>query len=110
MSKWTDEEVSFLKFAYGNKDFTIDEICNALNRSRCSVKNKVWDLGIHKIEKKEVISISQKQCSRCKEVKDASLFYKNRKSKDGLKSYCKECSKIYENNYRTKSLLENGWC
>ena len=28
--KWTDEEIQFLKFAYPNKDFTINEIGKAI--------------------------------------------------------------------------------
>jgi len=40
-----------------------------------------------------------KTCSKCKEIKDISEFHKNKQSKDGLKSSCKECSK--------KFLIEN---
>ena len=34
-----------------------------------------------------------KECAKCKQSKDESLFYKNSSKKDGLQSYCKECVK-----------------
>ena len=34
-----------------------------------------------------------KQCSKCKELKDKSLFNKHRRSNDGLNSLCKECNR-----------------
>ena len=37
-----------------------------------------------------------KICRKCKKEKDASLFYKNILLKSGLDSYCKECSKWYQ--------------
>ena len=33
-----------------------------------------------------------KSCSICKESKGSASFYKNRAMKDGLQSYCKDCS------------------
>ena len=35
----------------------------------------------------------QKRCPKCDKVRAASHFYRNRASKDGLQSYCKDCSK-----------------
>lgn len=40
-----------------------------------------------------------KTCSRCKETKDRSDFFKNKAKKDGLSYYCKVCSKDYGNEY-----------
>ena len=34
-----------------------------------------------------------KQCSKCKEYKDSSSFYRDASKKDNLTSYCKVCSK-----------------
>ena len=34
----------------------------------------------------------QKTCACCGETKATSEFYRSRKSKDGLQSYCKSCA------------------
>lgn len=36
-----------------------------------------------------------KYCKKCDTLKPVDLFYKNKKSKDGLTHYCKNCSKSY---------------
>ena len=42
-----------------------------------------------------VAKAGQKQCRKCKQFKPHSEFYKNRSSKDGLASWCKQCKKEY---------------
>jgi 5-methylcytosine-specific restriction endonuclease McrA len=44
----------------------------------------------------------QKQCSKCKELKDVSQFHKWRYSNDGYKYECKECRKKETATYRDK--------
>jgi hypothetical protein len=44
-----------------------------------------------------------KICSKCKLEKDESLFHRNKQSKDGLCSKCKDCSKEYGKLYREKN-------
>ena len=39
-----------------------------------------------------------KKCSKCDITKSLDLFNKDKSSKDGLRSNCKECSKIYRQN------------
>lgn len=39
-------------------------------------------------------------CVRCGETKPASEFYKDKKTKDGLHSYCKDCSKAKIREWR----------
>lgn len=46
--------------------------------------------------------INIKQCSRCKEEKATNEFYKGKSSKDGLRSYCKKCTKQYYQNNKEK--------
>lgn len=41
-----------------------------------------------------------KVCSKCKEEKDVSEFYKDKKYKDGLYCWCKECNKKRSKHYR----------
>ena len=43
-----------------------------------------------------VRSVKQKLCSRCKKWNNESHFYKNRRSPDGLASYCKQCHSKYD--------------
>ena len=38
---------------------------------------------------------NRKTCSKCKQILSISDFYNKKQSKDGLSSYCKECSKKY---------------
>ena len=42
-----------------------------------------------------VDNVKLKQCTKCKRWKDKNEFYRNRRSKDGLKSQCKTCSSRY---------------
>jgi len=45
-----------------------------------------------------------KQCSKCGEIKLLNSFYRNKSSKDGLKSQCKICFReYYRNNRGSKS-------
>ena len=54
-----------------------------------------------------------KECTQCKEIKDFTEFYKDKRSKDGLYSACKTChngdskqrTKYNEEYYRTKDGL-----
>ena len=43
-----------------------------------------------------------KKCSKCKEVKPFSEFYRSKKSPDGLQYYCKVCSckSVAKNNHK----------
>jgi hypothetical protein len=40
-----------------------------------------------------------KKCSKCKEIKDISMFYKNKQKKDNLQSNCKKCHTITCKDY-----------
>src|SRR5574343_1025695 len=39
-----------------------------------------------------------KRCSKCKEEKEISNFYKSKRYKDGLYTSCKDCGKLYYNS------------
>jgi hypothetical protein len=53
-----------------------------------------------------VIDLNKKLCANCKEIKHSSNFYKNTKLKNGLHSYCKDCSReIRKTHNRTKKGL-----
>ncbi len=44
-----------------------------------------------------------KRCSGCGENKDKNTFHKNKKRKDGLQPFCKECAEKYDKEYREKN-------
>jgi hypothetical protein len=49
----------------------------------------------------------QKQCSKCKEVLPITLFGKETRSKDGLRSNCVMCRKLYrQTHYRNNPEIE----
>jgi hypothetical protein len=41
----------------------------------------------------EEVVVKEKQCNRCKNVKDVSLFHRDKSTEDGIRNYCKECLK-----------------
>ena len=48
-----------------------------------------------------------KICTKCGKVKDISQFFKSAKAKDGYKTICKDCCKIYNDKYRQEHLNEH---
>lgn len=46
-----------------------------------------------------------KKCNYCRKTKNVSGFGKYRKSKDGLRNFCKECRKKIETKYRDGNIL-----
>lgn len=43
---------------------------------------------------------AEKQCRKCKEIKPLDDFNKDKKAKDGKRSYCKVCIASYKRAYR----------
>ncbi len=48
-----------------------------------------------------------KTCTKCKETKPASSFYKNKAKPDGLHWICKECVKTYKKSDKIKRVDTN---
>lgn len=46
--------------------------------------------------------MSEKPCSKCKEVKPLSDFYRDVRRKNGVTSWCRDCWRKYETNRREK--------
>jgi hypothetical protein len=46
--------------------------------------------------------MSDKKCKRCQETKTSSEFGKDSKAKDGLKSWCKSCFSVYQQDRRRR--------
>lgn len=99
---WTEEEVNFLKMYF--KDHSISELAEALERTEGSIKFKIEDLKLLKHEKLIPSSEDNKICSKCKTEKPKSEFSCNKKTKDKLNGWCKDCCnnsyKLYIQNKR----------
>lgn len=52
--------------------------------------------------------VYQKQCSRCKETKLFENFNRNRPTKDGYASECRECKKVISNEYYARLRAKGG--
>jgi len=56
--------------------------------------------------------MNTKKCTKCNEIKDLSIFYKNKSKKDGLYSACKKCIDIdvknYQNTFRGKEVAKKA--
>lgn len=46
-----------------------------------------------------------KICSKCKNLKEVSFFYKQKRNKDGLYSSCKECCKYIDKEKYKKNIV-----
>lgn len=51
-------------------------------------------------------SITEKKCSSCKEIKDISLFHKDRSTKDGFGWRCTPCKKIESRDFYEKNKIK----
>ena len=57
---------------------------------------------------------TQKQCTKCKEMKEIFEFNKNKKRKDGLHAWCKDCMRVgkreaYLKNKEKYNALNKVW-
>lgn len=85
------------------------------NRTPKYCSKKCFSLDLKKINsEKEKIQITEKKCSKCKEVKPISDFYKSKKENNGIRSECKCCTTKYsdtikeqKSKYDKKYRLEN---
>jgi hypothetical protein len=59
----------------------------------------------HEQSQPAVDDVTLKRCTKCKQWKNESQFYKNRRSKDGLRSRCKKCSSKAAKKYRRKKQI-----
>ena len=51
----------------------------------------------------KVVQKTMKRCSRCGQSKPKSEFYKDRASRDGLGTYCKDCSNARSKEYHARN-------
>lgn len=85
---WTDEEIRFLKEYY--KSYPLKEIALEINRTIKEVKDKILEISL--------MSIDDRLCKDCMEIKHKSEFYK-RKKDGAYNCYCKSCDNIRRRNH-----------
>jgi len=51
--------------------------------------------------------VSNKKCTRCKEVLPIDKFYKNKLTQDGHSIYCVDCTKVNSKKYFEKKKVKN---
>lgn len=103
--KWSEEEIRFLKFAYQSKEFSINDICKALGRSKKSINIKAFRLNL-KIYREDIPS-GFKRCSKCKTIHSIEHFYVEKCGR--VNSWCKECWKeLYRKKKNAKNIKNNS--
>lgn len=95
---WTDDELNFLIFAYPSKDFTIDEISEALNVTCKDIRKKANILGLK--EYKEVLPTGYKRCTICKIILPIDYF--NNHKIVGKQTFCKSCNNDKQKEYQKR--------
>ena len=82
--------------------------CVETYERKCRNKNRndVRDYLRYEERHRIVRTIKEKLCSRCKEWKYESEFHKERRLKDGLSFWCKECS--YKVTRKSRQRIVNG--
>ena len=94
---WSKRELNLLKKLYPSK--TAQEIAEQLGRPVRATQTRIFKLDIkkrlrYKDRHRIVNGIREKSCSKCEKWIDESQFSKNRRGKDGLVGWCKECSRV----------------
>ena len=99
---WTEEEIVFLRYAYKSSEFTTKEISNALERDIQSIYTKASELNLKRPIINDVAPAGYKTCSQCETILPLSYFNKHKKSKSGVRSYCRFCAKKYKDAYNQR--------
>jgi hypothetical protein len=51
--------------------------------------------------------MTEKKCSKCKQIKELAEFHKNKRSPDGHQSYCKPCKRQHNNEPAFRKYLKD---
>ncbi|MBQ3420759.1 MAG: hypothetical protein IJH34_03650, partial [Romboutsia sp.] len=100
IKKWSKDDDDTLIEMYKNPNIKIKDIQEVLNRTESSISNRAHVLKLKKASFKDIkVEDGEKICRRCGQTKKYEQFYKNKGLKDGLNSWCIECSKEAKNQY-----------
>ncbi|MBU0847320.1 hypothetical protein KKH23_09080, partial [Patescibacteria group bacterium] len=114
----------FCNVCYGTFYVPLETVDNDIEEQQLSDENdntstenkeKMKQFGGVRIPELSDVSIiamksegGMKQCSKCKQWKNKTEFSKQRDKKDGVRSYCRECDKNYQKQYKEKMLGKEG--
>ena len=65
---------------------------------------KIHQKSPNTIEREKLLLENKKRCTKCKDIKEVTEFYKNKKIKCGYDSWCKECHDNKKSLYYSQSL------
>ena len=89
--RWTEEEVAFLKFAYPNKEFSLEEIMQALpGRTLAAIRRKARLIGVERYKPPKPPQ-GYKRCVSCDTILPLTWFHNDKRRGDGKFHYCKIC-------------------
>lgn len=96
--RWTQEERDFIKRVYENLDYTIEEIGEAINRSKHAVTKEAKKLGLSRcgFYADKPAKEGHRICATCKQELSLDLFHKNKSKRFGVESSCKACQRLRE--------------
>ena len=117
---WSKRELNLLKKLYPSR--TAQEIADQMGRSLPATQMRIHRLGLKKLRSsaknwermtkkyykygethRKVKGRKQKYCTKCKKWREESQYNKHSSTKDGLKSWCKNCVLKYQRErYRKK--------
>lgn len=94
--KYTKDEEDFLRRVFCDKNYSLKEIADAINRSETSVSKKGAAMGMKRPRTKTPESNREghKICNACKEDLPLEAYTKNKNKRYGVEGRCKACEKI----------------
>ena len=106
--RWTEDEITFLKFAFPNQEFTDEELERAFpNRTWNSIRSKANCLGVKRYTPPKPPQ-GYKKCYSCDTILPLTFFNKNKNSNDGLAHYCRICRSEKRSGTKTHQIVTNN--
>lgn len=105
----TEEERAFVRKTYENKEYTVKEIADAINKSESAVHRYASSVGLSRRRTKqpEPTKPGHKICNGCGEELPFEAYTKNKNRKYGVEARCKACEKLAEIKRKEKKLIQS---
>lgn len=94
----SEEEKAFIRKHYPNKEYTVKEICEAIDRSKSAVTAYANSIGLSR-EKTKMPKASKpghKICTGCGNELPLEAYTRNKNKYMGVEERCKACRKLAE--------------